>query len=62
MPMFFRMVPSPLQGTSQRILSNNSGSKTDEPSVVRTGTLIDGKLDASRLVTMRAGLGSRADW
>ena len=60
-PMFFRIVPSPLQGTSHRILSNDRGSR-GEPSVVRTGTLIDGKLDASRLVTMRAGLGSRAVW
>ena len=60
-PKFFRIVPSPLQGTSQRILSNNRGSR-GEPSVDRVGTLIDGKLDASRLVTMRAGLGSRAVW
>ena len=60
-PKFFRIVPSPLQGTSQRILSNNNGSR--EPSVVpAAGTLMDGKLDASRLVTMRAGLGSRAVW
>ena len=60
-PKFLRIVPSPLQGTSQRILSNNKGSRR-EPSVDRAGTLIVGKLDASRLVTMRAGLGSRAVW
>jgi hypothetical protein len=58
-PMFFLNVPSPLHGTSQSILSNRSTACLLSAPVC--ATLRAGYIDASRLVTMSAGLGKRAD-
>ncbi len=67
-PTFLRIVPSPLQGTSQRMRSKRSGDgrvlrPDDSESVVFSrGRKSVGKIDASTLVTTNAGLGSRAVW
>lgn len=60
MPRFFRIVPSPLQGTSHKILSN-SRLEILVPFDVSVVTRRLGKIDASRLVTMRDGDDNRAD-
>src|ERR1700761_8674634 len=65
-PTFLRMVPSPLQGTSQRMRSKRSGDSRglppDESVVSSRGRKSAGKIDASTLVTRNAGLGSREVW
>ena len=70
-PGFFLIVPSPLHGTSHRILSNRSwycffaATRAFVPAAnvaSSDGILIAGKIDASRFVTISAGEGSRADW
>ena len=71
MPGFFRIVPSPLHGTSQRMRSKSSvccrlwTTLSFVPagnSSCSDGILIAGKIDASWFVTMSAGDGSRAAW
>lgn len=62
-PIFFRIVPSPLQGTSHKIRSKRSCCSRLTPSAWGgAGILMIGYIDASRLVTISAGLGSLADW
>ena len=65
-PTFFRIVPSPLQGTSHKMRSKRREEgrvlRPDESAVLSGGRESVGKIDASQLVTRNAGLGSRAVW
>ena len=71
MPRFFLSVPSPLHGTSHNILSNNNCCcfleitlpfVPEGDAICSEGILIAGYMDASKFVTIKAGLGRRDDW